>query len=178
MVIHPRNLNLGERIQRFAEWSPRGKQLVGPAAAAAAAPRRPPAPPGRPPGTEGRRAAGPPRRRCPGPARPSTSGERRHRRFPTRGEARSPLQPPRAGEGSGGPESRRSPEGEAPWAPPRPRLLLWCRVGQDGRPFPVRPSPLSFLCCQSLSSKELPTAVSLTLRGRSPPSSPLAPAAY
>lgn len=29
MVIHPRNLNLGERIVRFAEWSPRGKQLVG-----------------------------------------------------------------------------------------------------------------------------------------------------
>uniref|UniRef100_A0A8C3RJ45 Uncharacterized protein n=1 Tax=Cyanoderma ruficeps TaxID=181631 RepID=A0A8C3RJ45_9PASS len=47
--------------------------------------------------------------------------------------------------------------------------------GMSGEPSPVRPSPLSFLCRQSLSSKELPTAVSLTLRGRSPPSSPLAP---
>lgn len=78
MVIHPRNLNLGERILRFAEWSPRGKQLVGPAAAATAAPRRPPAGspeqpagstgPAAPPGAHPASRAGPPPRRCcPGP---------------------------------------------------------------------------------------------------------------
>lgn len=129
MVIHPRNLNLGERILRFAEWSPRGKQLVGPAAAAAAAPHRPPAgspglpaAPGRPEGPEGRRAAGAAPSALPRPGLARWAA--RPRRFPAGSTAR---------EGRGERGSRRGPESRAPWALPRTRLLLWGQTGRDGR---------------------------------------------
>lgn len=175
MVIHPRNLNLGERILRFAEWPPRGKQLVGPAAAAAAAPRRPPAGSPGPPAAPGRPAGSTGPAAPPGPLLlPGRPAGREHGRalasFPSplpctgrprvgkRGFPVSQCEarpgPHRSRPWGGRTEGRTQvPDGAAPWAPPRPRLLLWRRGGRDRRrSFPrsaftprvfVSPKPLS-----------------------------------
>lgn len=206
MVIHPRNLNLGERILRFAEWPPRGKQLVGPAAAAAAAPRRPPAgspgppaAPGRPAGSTGPAAPlgplllpGRPAGRehgralasfpsllpCTGRPRvgkrgsPVSACEARpgpHRSRPwggrTEGGTQVPVQP-----------RRRGPVGtpEAPSAPSASR-----RTRSEASLPPLGLHPSGFCLAKASQPKKLPTAVSLTPRGRSPPLSlPFLPAAY
>lgn len=155
--------------------------------------RRPPPAPVRPPlpGRSASRAAPPGREggRAP-PAAPSALPRPGLPRVGKRGAPVSPRQArpgprrsrPRGGRGvcAG---SQRGPDGAAPvGAPAAPAAPLASgRTGWAASLPPLGLHPLAFLSRQSLSAKKkkLPTAVSLTPRGRSLPlSPPLSPAAH